>query len=248
VSSDAIRFLYLPDSHGTYADPEAVSCALRFGRLHKPQIVILGGDHVDFYQLSSFDKNPQRMQGLQDDIDAGAAFVRQVRHSFKDARIFYLQGNHEDRLRRFIWKKGPELKSLRSMNLPSLLGLGESRVQYKEDGVLQIRRLTFKHGNAVRQLSGYTAHAEMQREGTSGVSGHTHRISEVSKTDRSGTYKWVESGCLCSLRPEYMPGQVPNWQQGLSYGAFAGGSDRFSLSTAHIIKGKTMYGDRVVTA
>jgi len=59
----------------------------------------------------------------------------------------------------------------------------------------------------------------------------------------------VEAGCLCSLRPEYMVGQVPDWQHGLAYGAWAGGrSKRFSLHTAHIIDGKTMYGDKVVSA
>ena len=248
MSSDAIRFLYLPDSHGTYADPEAVSCALRFGRAHKPQLVILGGDHVDFYQLSAYDKNPERMQGLQADIDAGAAFVRSVRHSFKDARIFYLQGNHEDRLRRFIWQKASVLQSLKSFSLPHLLRLGESNVKYVETGIMQVRRLTFKHGNIVRARSGQTAQAEMDREGTSGVSGHTHRISEVSKTTRGGTFKWAESGCLCELQPEYMVGKVSDWQQGVSYGAFEGGGNLFSLSTAHIIKGRTMYGGRVITA
>ncbi len=246
--SDGIRFLYLPDSHGSFADPAAVECAMRFGRLHRPELVVLGGDHVDFYQLSSYDKNPERIGGLQADIDAGAEFVRKVRKSFPNARVYYLQGNHEDRMRRFIWKHGPALKSLRSLSLPHLLRLGDHAVKYVEDGLLQIRKLTFKHGNIVRNKSGLTALAELEREGSSGVSGHTHRISEVSKTNRAGTYKWVEAGCLCSLRPEYMPGQVPDWQHGLAHGAFVEGGDRFTLSTAHIIGGKTMYGSKVVAA
>jgi hypothetical protein len=44
-----------------------------------------------------------------------------------------------------------------------------------------------------------------------------------------------------------MAGQVPDWQQGLAYGTFTGGQ-RFSLHTAHIIGGKTLYGDRVIAA
>ena len=240
------RFAYLPDSHGVFADERAVACAMAFVRAHKPDLLVLGGDHVDFYQLSRFDKDPRRALDLQADIDAGEAFVKAARKAAPKARIVYLEGNHENRLSRWLWGKGAELLSLRGMRVPSLLHLGKYGVTYRESGVLRVGAVTFKHGTAVRSRAGYTATAELEREGTSGCSGHTHRIGEVSKTNRGGTYKWVEAGCLCQLTPEYMRGQVPDWQHGLAYGAFAG--RRFSLHTAHIIDGKTMYGDKVVSA
>lgn len=240
------RFVYLPDSHGVFADPEAVACSLAFVRAHKPDLVVCGGDHVDFYQLSKFDKDPQRVLGLQDDLDAGQAFVAAVRKAAPKASMVYLQGNHEHRLTRWLWSKGAELLKLRGLNVPSLLHLSKYGCRYVEEGVLQVGALTFKHGDVVRSRSGYTATGELEREGTSGCSGHTHRIGEVSKTNRGGTYKWVEAGCLCGLKPEYARGRVMDWQHGLAYGAFAG--SRFSLHTAHIIGGKTMYGDKVVSA
>ena len=240
------RFVYLPDPHGVFQDDEAVACAMAFTRSHRPDLVVVGGDVVDFYQLSKFDKDPRRALDLQKDLDAGEAFIAGVRKAAPHARIIYLQGNHEHRLTRWLWGKGAELLNLRGMNVPSLLNLRHYGVQYVEEGVKVIGSLTFKHGTAVRSRAGYTATAELEREGTSGCSGHTHRIGEVSKTNRGGTYKWVESGCLCQLTPEYMRGQVPDWQHGLAYGAFAG--RRFSLHTAHIIDGKTMYGDKVVSA
>jgi len=244
--ANATRFVYLPDYHGTFGDKQAAECAVHFMRLHKPELVIIGGDVVDFYQLSRFDKNPERALDLQDDLDAGHDFCNLVRHHAKNASILALQGNHEARMTRWLWSRGAELLKLRGMNVPSLLRLSDLNIRYVESGVQQFRKLTFKHGTRVRSMSGVTAWAELESEGTSGVSGHTHRIGEVSRTNRGGTYKWVEAGCLCSLKPEYMPGQVPDWQQGLAYGVMVG--DRFSLHTAHIIKGKTLYGEREVSA
>ena len=245
--ANASRFLYLPDPHGVFVDDAAFECALRFGHRHRPDLVVCGGDFVDFYQLSSFDKDPQRLLDLQADCDAAAHLLHKVRRSFKHAVIYFLVGNHEDRLRRFLWKHAPALKSLRSLELPRLLKLGENNIIYQPHGTIKIRKLLFKHGNLVRRGAGATARAELDAEGISGVSGHTHRIGSASKTNRGGRYTWLESGCLCKLTPEYMPGQVPDWQQGLSYGFFTAG-DRFSISTAHIIGGKTMYGDHVISA
>lgn len=247
TDATATRFVYLPDPHGTFIDWQAAECALAFTRAHKPHIVVVGGDVVDFYQLSRFDKNPTRALGLQDDIDAGKRFLAGVRKHAKHARILYLEGNHENRLTRWLWGPGAAVVKLQGMSVPSLLRVAEHGIRYVESGVWQHKTLCFKHGHYVRSRAGYTATAELQREGMSGCSGHTHRIGEVSLTNRGGTYKWVEAGCLCQLTPEYMVGQTPDWQQGLAYGTFMAGG-RFALHTAHILSGKTLYGDKVVAA
>lgn len=247
TDAQAVRFVYLPDPHGQFIDWQAAECAFAFMRAHKPHLVIIGGDVVDFYQLSRFEKNPERMLELPDDIGAGNKFLRGSRRHAKHAQMEMTGGNHERRMQAFLWSQGAALLKLKELSIPKLLGLGDLGIRYHESGVWRFKTLTFKHGHYVRSRAGYTATAELQREGTSGCSGHTHRIGEVSLTNRGGFYKWVEAGCLCQLTPEYMPGQVPDWQQGLAYGAFAG-SGRFSLHTAHIIGGKTMYGDRVIAA
>ena len=243
----ATRFVYLPDPHGTFCDWEAAECAMAFLRAHKPRLVVIGGDVVDFYQLSRFDQNPARALGLPDDVAAGERFIAGVRRHAKKARIVMLQGNHEARLTRWMWGNGKALTGLRGVSVRDWLNLRKYGVDYREDGLYRRGRLLFKHGTVVRSRAGYTATAELQREGMSGCSGHTHRIGEVSLTNRGGTYKWVESGCLCQLTPEYMPGQTPDWQQGLAYGTFMAGG-RFALHTAHILGGKTVYGDRVIAA
>lgn len=224
-----------------------MECSLAFLRAMKPGLVVGLGDAVDCYQMSRFDQSPARALDLQRDFDAGRDFYRGVRRHAKDAKIVALAGNHEDRLRRWLWSKGAAAVSLRSMRIPELLDLSAVNIAYYADGLFRAGRLLFKHGSVVRSHAAYSARAELEREGVSGCSGHTHRIGEFSHTTRGGFKKWVEAGCLCKLNPEYMEGQLPNWQQGLAYGTFMAGG-RFSLHTAHIIGGKTVYGDRVIAA
>lgn len=259
---DPTPFACFPDTHGIFGDDEAIACALHLSRRVKPEIVILLGDHVDFYALSRFDKDPRRLLNLQEDLDAGHAFVKKVRRAHPNARIIYLEGNHENRLQRWLHGTAPQATALKErlakgrrgsrrqlLSLPYLLGLGELGVQYVDGGSKSLGGITFKHGNLVRSEAGATAMAEMKKEGTSGCSGHTHRIGHASKTNRAGVFGWWESGCLCGLTPDYMAGQVPDWQHGMTYGAFASGrSGRFYMTTAHIIAGKTMHGDKVVSA
>lgn len=242
-----MKFVGLPDTHGIFGDEQAIECGYAFLSRYRPQLVFCLGDVVDFYQLSRFDQSPERALDLQSDIDAAHKFLKGVRRYAKNAKIHLIAGNHEDRLRRWLWTKGAAAISLRSMKVPVLLGLGELGIRYHEDGLVRFGHLLVKHGTVVRAHAAYSARAELEREGVSGMSGHTHRIGEYSVTNRGGFRKWVEAGCLCRLDPEYMPGTIPNWQQGLAYGAFAE-SGRFSLHTAHVIRGKTMLGDRVVAA
>jgi len=46
---------------------------------------------------------------------------------------------------------------------------------------------------------------------------------------------WVESGCLCKYDPDYMEGQVSDWQQGLSFGTVSLRGRGFTVHTPPII-------------
>jgi hypothetical protein len=102
-----------------------------------------------------------------------------------------------------------------------------------------------KHGHMVRARAGYTATGELERNGISGISGHTHRLGQIYKRNRTGMMTWVESGCLCKYDPDYMDGQLSDWAQGLSFGTVSLKGRGFTVHTAPIIKGrvKTLAGD-----
>ena len=238
---DGYRFICLPDSHGYLADPEAIAAALAFVRFYKPVRIFCLGDHVDFASISRFDKPPSDIVRIGEDLEACRDFMRQVRESAPDARIHYLKGNHEARFARFLWKhqEVAALLKAQGMELPNLLGLGDLNIEWEESGALEVTpAIIVKHGHVVRQRSGYTATGELERNGISGISGHTHRLGQVYKRSRAGVMTWVESGCLCKYDPDYMEGQVSDWQQGLSFGTVSLRGRGFTVHTAPIIKGR----------
>ncbi len=238
---DGYRFVCLPDSHGYLIDNEAAEAALAFVRFYRPVRVILLGDHVDFAAISRFDKPPSDIARIGEDLDACRAFMAKVRASAPDARIHYLKGNHEARFARFLWKhqEVAALFQAQGMDLPNLIGLGDFNIEWEETGALEITpALIVKHGHVVRQRSGYTATGELERNGISGISGHTHRLGQVYKRNRAGMMTWVESGCLCKYDPDYMEGQLSDWQQGISFGTVSLRGKGFTVHTAPIIKGR----------
>ncbi len=237
---DIDRSVFLGDTHFPYEDARAVRVALELIEHLKPSQVFLLGDIQDFYQLSKFDKDPNRVVKMQDDLDRTFAFMSSLRLRVGDAEITYVCGNHEERLMKYLWRH-PEIANLRSLQPEELLRLKELNIRWvPQNKTFAFHGFVVTHGSIIRRYSGYTARGEMDKYGTSGISGHTHRVGVCLHTNFSGAYAWYEAGCLCKLTPEYVVGP-PNWQHGISVGEFIKGDNRFQISQYNIIKGKLLY-------
>jgi hypothetical protein len=131
--------------------------------------------------------------------------------------------------------------------VPELLHLKILKIEYVESGIMDFHGYMVKHGNLIRSRSGYTATGELEKLGRSGLSGHSHRLSQIYKRNMAGMFSWTECGCLCSLDPEYAEGAVMDWGHGLAYGFFEKGDSRFAVHLLPIIKGKAvMAGEEIV--
>lgn len=238
------RVVFIPDIHAPYIHADAFHTAMAFLRAFDPDVVFVLGDVIDFYQLSRFSKSPTRLTELQYDIDQAVWALKWIRKSAPKAKIYFLKGNHEERLNKFLWTKAAELISLRDLTVPHLLELNQPDInmEYVETGSMMYRGILVKHGNVVRARSGYTATGELEKAWISGVSGHTHRLSQIYKTNFAGMFTWLESGCLCKLDPEYAEGQITDWQHGLSYGHFSVNKVSFEMHTLPIIDKKIRFG------
>lgn len=220
------REINISDLHIPYHDPHAWQLTLGIVSLVKPTKVNILGDALDFYQLSTFDKDPKQLENgrLQEDFDQWFRMARDLQRAAPDACKFtFLPGNHEDRLRRYL-NRNPELYGLRALELPSLMRLDELGIEYFESEVEIIPGLLVgKHGEVVRKDSGYSARGELEREkyAISTITGHTHRLGTHYARTRLRVVKAHENGCLCLLNPEYV--KNPNWQQGLTITTHFGG-------------------------
>lgn len=235
------KVLIVPDVHCPFQDYAAVSSLLDFSKWFKPDAIFFMGDLVDFYAISRFVKDPERALKLQEEIDNATDFLKQFRKQHPTIPMTFIRGNHEHRLQKYLWTQAPELSGLRDLTVESLLQLKHLNIYYEKTGRLVHRGVVFKHGDVVRKFAGYSAKGEFEKLGMSGVSGHTHRAAIYYHNNQSGKYCWMECGCLCKLDPEYMEGEVPNWQVGWGVGYFKNNSDRYFLEFIPFVGGKAFY-------
>lgn len=226
------KFVVLSDIHFPYHDDKALKAVYKFLEQHPINTIILNGDILDFYDVSSFDKDPDRINSLQKEIDLANKFFHKLRSVSPGSRIIFVKGNHEDRLERYL-KKHPELYSLEALKLPNLLNLDNYCIEYRDKG-FKLGSLKIIHGTIVRKYAGYTARAEMEKNDCSGISGHTHRLCCFYFRTPMRDLMWAESGCLCDLNPEYV--DCPSWTQGFLYGMVE--RDSFAITPLPIVKGK----------
>lgn len=232
----------LTDWHVPFHDPLALDAAIKFCGYIQPQVIIIHEAH-DFYDLSKFDKDPLRADNLQDEIDEVKKYLWAIRKLCPKAEIYLLKSNHLARLKKYCWRQAQALSSLNVLKIEKLLELKEFGIKYADYFVHE--GFLFKHGDLVRKDSGMTARAELQKEGVSGCSGHTHRLGVHYKTLRGGKYVWLESGCLCKLNPDYIDGTA-DWQQGISMVSFKPNSNHFCAQVLPIINYEILYGNTII--
>ena len=164
------KFVVLSDIHFPYQDDKALKAVYKFLEQHPVDTIILNGDILDFYDVSSFDKDPSRINSLQKEIDMANKFFSQLRKRHS-GRIIFIGGNHDaDRLERYL-KKHPELYSLNALKIDRILNLNEYGIDFYRDE-FRLGSLKIIHGDMVRKFSAYTARGELEKHDTSGISGH----------------------------------------------------------------------------
>jgi hypothetical protein len=213
----------------------------RFLADYQPQIVVYLGDMNDFYQVSVFDKNPERVSQLQQDVSNTTTMFRRHRNILPNSAFFLIDGNHEYRWQKFLWTKAPELSSLDCLSIGELFKLNEFQIDHipYEEGLMLNGIFLFVHADIASIHSGYTAKRLYEKHGGCGMCGHTHRGGSFYKRDRFGTWGWWENFCLCSLNPDWI--KNPNWTHGFSLVHFKG-RHRFWVEQIPIIGGGFMYG------
>lgn len=245
-----ITALLYGDTHVGYEDERAVRIVHAIGRDAQPTFLVHMGDLLDCYHISRYDKDPRRRDNLQTEIDAARVHLAQARRAMPNSRFIFLEGNHEDRLRRTLWNlEGPAAQLAKltefqnAMTWPALLGLDELHIEFvphaEQTRHSFLPKFLLKHGTVVRGKSAYTAHGEWSKYGKSGASGHTHRLGMFCHRDHNGNQMWIETGCTCSLSPEYCVD--PDWQQGCVFLTFNAENGALAVEPVYIHDGSAIW-------
>ena len=215
------RILVIGDAQIPYQDAATFAAIERFTDDFEPNVIIWDGDMFDFYNLSKYDQNPGRASNLQHELDTGAKIMERWAHRHPNAERVLIMGNHEDRIRRFVWEHHG-LASLRALDPDQLLSAGGSWRVLPYGSQVHINDLVIEHGDSVRSKAGMSAWAMFQKRGMSGIMGHTHRFGVISHRNARGQHLYIENGCTCRLDAEYAPN--PDWTQAFTYGFVNNGS------------------------
>lgn len=175
----------LPDLHAPYHDRKAWGLVIRAARDLKPKVVVTIGDFADFYAISHYTKDPTRSARLIDELDVVRACLDDLDRLKAKTKIF-VAGNHEDRWRRYLQDKAPEVFEV--TDVPALLDLparGWTYVPYMDSIKLGKLRLTHDVGSTGR----YAAHRTLDTVQHSVVTGHAHRLCYVVEGNAEGEHK-----------------------------------------------------------
>ncbi len=186
-----------------------------FIRELKPTGIVLNGDIVDCYSISSHRTRFKIKVNttLKQEIAKSNELMKEL--SFIKERE-WLGGNHEQRWANIITDKAPELEVVDNLDFPSIFGLNKHGFNWTEYGdYIKLGKLLVTHGDIVRKHSAYTAKAHFDKYGTSVIHGHTHRMGWYCHTNIAGAYGAWENGCLCRLDGLGYT-KHPDWQQGFA--------------------------------
>lgn len=172
----------LPDIQYPYHDALALSKIMKVIKDIQPDSILQIGDGIDFPTVSRWAKDTalEYAPTLQEHIDGFKGVLSNLREAAPNARITWLEGNHDLRLKQFLASYAPALSVLRALETENLFGLAELGVEYTK-GPLRVGTNTYAvHGH---ESGGYSASPTawdlkfVKRYGShqNYIFGHTHQ-------------------------------------------------------------------------
>lgn len=229
--------LLLSDIHLPFHDEKALQTALEYGKQHEVDAIFLNGDTLDFYQLSFHEKDIRQVD-VATEIEFGKQFLEYLRSNF-DCPIYWINGNHEHRLQRYLMNKAPELIGVPEFKIDVLLQFGRFGVtEIPYGSKVYFGKLLVEHGDKLRGAGGVQpARTLLMKFKRPVICGHFHRHSEATDRIYDGDLRKAWSlGCLCELEPKYMP--VNDWSHGAAIVEVNHDTGEFYVNNFQIINGK----------
>ena len=181
--------------------------------------IYINGDLLDFYALSFHEKDPRKAR-FKDEIEAGREFLEYVRERFPGIPIYFIPGNHENRLERYLRRKAVEILDVDEFRLDVLLQVGATRIEYIPfRSRVSFGNYLIEHGDKIPGAGGVVpARTALMKLKTNVIINHFHKTSSSSQrvydVDDSSTINGYSLGCMCELEPEYL--EINEWNHGFA--------------------------------
>jgi predicted phosphodiesterase len=185
----------------------------------KPDVVVLMGDVIDLESISPFTRKEKDFL-LSDEILATERYLKRVKDVSRDAEVYYLEGNHETRLAKYLERRADKLRDADQFQIENILGLDDLGIDWmahnpryglKIDGVLYTHYL---YEVRMRAIPGKLGVDCSIKAGQSVCVGHGHELSATYHTVGTKRTLGVMTGCMCTTQAgrEYV--NFPKWVPG----------------------------------
>jgi predicted phosphodiesterase len=187
----------IPDSHHPFQDKRACAITLQaveyFFRGRRDNVLITLGDQLDFYSVSAHSKDPNRVHLLEGELESGHQWLTALESCGKAAKYF-IKGNHEYRLERYLADRAPALfNTCRLEKLLALKSHGWECIPYKKG--LTLGKVYYTHD--LGQAGPHAGSRARQRYGGNVVIGHTHYANATYQSNGKGdTHVGISAGWL----------------------------------------------------
>jgi hypothetical protein len=200
---------------------------------YQPNFIGVLGDMADLTRFTRrYAHKPEFFWSTQPALYELYWYLRRLRELCPDARIVYVEGNHEVRLPCYVRDHMIEMYGMKrvsgrfpTLSMPDLLDMDALKIEwidgYEEDKATfrPVRWMVWEHGNIAR-TTGNTAKAIVEKAVRWRFSGHTHRCEvasrsfEENESDERPPVSSVQFGCCCHTDGR-VPGSSPGcqWQK-----------------------------------
>lgn len=181
-----MRWFILNDLHIPYEDKKAVELVLSIiDSVYKESKIgiILNGDIADFYGVNSHGISPNITESLKEEMESVDNFLFSIAKRYPDARLVFVEGNHCNRLTRYLSQKAPEIYEFLTVDeMCGITANGFEFVPYKapQQFILPDTNVVIRHEGI---SNGENACAlTLKKGGVSMIFGHTHRVGYATMT------------------------------------------------------------------
>lgn len=219
--ADIEHGIVLPDLHVPYEDARTLEAVYKYIQDVKPSWVVQLGDFMDFDCISSHNTGKLRIiegKRIDKDYKHGNTLLDNLRCAARSARNTILEGNHDERVQRYI-DQHPETEGM--LEVPLGLDLASRDIEWvpfwsNKRAIKRIGHAAFIHG---LYCNDHHAKRHVQDFGESIFYGHTHDFQCYSKVMQGDnkTYVGQSLGCLCKYEQQYLQGRPTKWQQGFAH-------------------------------
>lgn len=239
---DETSMVITSDWHIPFHDVDCLKVFVRFLQEYQPDELVLNGNIND---CTSFSTHPKlrdvatTLRSAKEEREYWFPIAELLREILPNAKITYIGSQcHEGWIDKWT-AISPILLEDENYTIKNWFRLDDYGIDYEPEVYDPVGDATFliSHGTIARGKSGASAMASIEMEGTSTCVAHTHKLSQVFKTNAVGEIVGLECGCMCQRTPWYhLKGRrlMMDWQQGFVLANFKGNS--FSTSCVPIIR------------